>query len=323
MRARRGFTLIELVVAMGVGALAVSLSVQAVMSVIATMRTQEIRQEADDDAKMLADFMVGSLQGVGGGSVRPWALLNITNSTTASDSLTFFVPDPTIPECGVTGTSGVNLDIATGPCCLTAAWDNRPFVYLSADGSGFLNLRATAVNTGPCNLQANPGQGANPTPNAANLAALAPGVVATGRVHKYFRDNATRTLRLWQDTNNDLVEDAGEITVLADRVFDLQFSLGYDVISPTDGVVTDASSTADEWLFNAAADAWNGGGLAGVAHNNLRMIWVAVTVGVPAAHGGRDKVAGNLDGPQIVAPGFHLRSVSGKAYMRNIFFFNL
>lgn len=319
-----GFTLLELVVAITLGSIAVGLAMQSVLALMASFRTQEVRQEADDDAKMLVDYLVSNLQGIGGGSLRPWAVVKATNSTSASDKLMVLVPDDTLPECSTTGASGANFNVSSSPsCCLTAAFDNRQFIAISASGTQIGGFRATNVNTSSCNLQANPGQGANPVPAAANSqSTYAPGTIVAGKVIEYYRDSATNTLRIWEDTDADGAIDSNEETIIADRVFDFQVALGYDA-KVVDGAIEDSNSASDEWLYNASGDAFGSGGLNTASNDDLRMLWVGVTVGVPATNGARSRVGGVLDGPALNKPGFHLRSVTGKAYLRNLFLFNL
>lgn len=90
-RPHRGFSLIEVAVA---GAIASVVGLAAI-STFAILARQMTRLQAEagvnDEAKTIVDALVGELQGVGGGQVRPWMALRVDDGGTGSDRVTWAV----------------------------------------------------------------------------------------------------------------------------------------------------------------------------------------------------------------------------------------
>lgn len=69
---RRGFSLLELSVAMAMAGIVVAAAASTGVTVSRLMKTEAKKSHADADSRRLVDFILTNLQTVGGGPVRPW-----------------------------------------------------------------------------------------------------------------------------------------------------------------------------------------------------------------------------------------------------------
>jgi prepilin-type N-terminal cleavage/methylation domain-containing protein len=69
---RRGFSLLELSIAMAMAGIVVAAAASTGVVVSRLMKTEAKKSHADADSRRLVDFVLTNLQGVGGGPVRPW-----------------------------------------------------------------------------------------------------------------------------------------------------------------------------------------------------------------------------------------------------------
>ena len=143
---RRAFSLVEVAVAsVLVGIIAV-----AAISSFALLNRQLVRLQAEtrasDDAKSLIDFVVGDLQSVGGGAVRPWMALWVEDGADpvsatrcaqftgcgASDRLTMALVVPDSRTCPI-------LSMTTTDISTSGSGDECCFVKLRAEGGGYFD----------------------------------------------------------------------------------------------------------------------------------------------------------------------------------------
>ncbi|MEW5852165.1 MAG: prepilin-type N-terminal cleavage/methylation domain-containing protein [Myxococcota bacterium] len=330
-RAARGFTLIELVIALAASLTILEVSSHLIVQMTTDIKAVESRASADVDAKLLVDFLVRTVQPVGGGNVRPWYAVWIEDDCAPraglpdcqdSDRLTVLTLDSSFvaPECGVTA-GGVNGPLTTTAGCLVAGMVNKHAVLTNSAGQ-HRSVVITAINS--------PGadQATFVTGQAAGLDQLpgswAGATLTMVTVATYYWDSATHELKRWVDADADNTADAAEITVLADRVHDLQFAYGFDMINPADGRVSDTNSGTDEWQFNSTSDTLSSGllqvGTDIAARSDLRLVAVGIMVGAPSPK--LESTASLLNGPLRSVQNVHLRAARSLAYTRNLFIFN-
>ncbi|MDP2342532.1 MAG: prepilin-type N-terminal cleavage/methylation domain-containing protein [Deltaproteobacteria bacterium] len=330
---RRGFTLLELMVAMAIATIIGAAAVGAGMLLNRVMVDTRKRAVLWDEAKRLEEAMLSQLQEAGGDPLRPHEAILVENNCGArdgmpscdgADRITITRSRIGLPPCKVSGTSGANLDVdaVSGVCCLfmaadgsplaTSPWEQRAALLLRADGT-LVSLNLHNATNGTCKVNAPPGQG-NPNPKLLSAGTL----VAVEAVTIYpSPQGSTGEYQLvqWIDgpiggvVGNGTV-DPSEILLIADHVYDFQVALGYDG-NPENGESIDVASTSDEWLGNAAGDALN----PVISLDQLRMIGIGIAVGVPS---GRTIGAQLLDGPVRTRPGIYMATTRGSVMMRNL-----
>lgn len=342
-----GFTLIEIMVALAASSILLAVGMFGFQEITSNMRKMEQASMANDEAKLLNEYMISSLQSAGGGGVRPWHAISVIDNWNGdgSDLLDFFEIDPDSPECSVTARLGDQLDFnvitdpticdggATACCCvdmdgdstLDAAWSGLSVLAVDSNGKRFpvvvtpTTLNTSYLGTPFCRLNFSRGFQSSMHINGADPF-VPPGTIAVGLAYRYKLDFANKILLYELDRNQDGdVNDAGEVVQITDRVYDFQVALGYD-ITPQDGKVDDTANQADEWYRNHTADAWDANGLAGVERTDLRMIGVGLTVGAPLGQLRGELVYSKpiYNGPTRTATRTVFRSVVGKAYLRNL-----
>lgn len=315
-QALAGFSLVELMVGLAIAGVVLSAAVTSVLAVLQTLKRTERQIELDMEAKQVAEFLVMNLQGIGGGSLRPWhgLLLERDWSGEGSDRLTVLEVDPDLDECVVLAraATGAVIDVGGGAsCCLDASWEHRHLLAVDATGAEWASLYATGMSLAACNLVFPPGNNGLGQSKALLGGTFSGGAIIPVVVKRYWLDHTHHRLMVDEALPGS---NSFHSSVLSDRVYDLQFALGYDA-SPADGDVVDTRSAADEWLGNHASDAMTAGALVPATDADLRMIAVGVVVGAPLR--GVSIGTSALDGPFRQQPHTLLRSVEGKAYLRN------
>ncbi len=334
----RAFSLVEAMIATVLAAVILAPLTAAVVNINRTIMETKRKTELRSEAKLVGEYLASKIQAVGGDVVRPHMAALIENggavapptergcrnvaglpACDGSDRVTMMVQDATHQVCTVLGNAGVNLQIdATSGCCLDVgpAFTNQQALVVGPSGisvSVFLNTR-----TGACNINAPPGLGAGVLPGTlATVGYPASLVVVGGRM--LYVDRPAHSLMLWQDTANAGVADPGELTILADNVYDLQLSPGYDGL-PEDGRVVDLDASTDEFLYNDAADPKFPGAtglFASVREDQLRMLRIAFAVGTRSQTSGGNG-AQMLDGPTRTAAGVFLEPTTVSVSMRNV-----
>jgi len=99
MRLRRAFTLLEVMVASTMALIVISAGVTSVLLITRTMNRTGQGSAIVTEVKLLSEFLVAQLQGLGGGAVRPWMVTVIENNTGAdgSDVIRFADVPATVP----------------------------------------------------------------------------------------------------------------------------------------------------------------------------------------------------------------------------------
>ncbi len=89
--ARRAFTLLELLVATTMAIVVVTAATVAIFIIIRALNQSGQSSAADNEAQLVAEYLVSQLQGIGGGAVRPWMAVVVNNNSgeDGSDVLSF------------------------------------------------------------------------------------------------------------------------------------------------------------------------------------------------------------------------------------------
>lgn len=139
----RAFSLLEVAVAAALAGVVAA----AAVSAFAVLNRQLVRLQAEtrasDDAKTLIDFIVGDLQAVGGGAVRPWMALWVEDGADAasatrcvnfnqapcgtSDRMTMAIVVPNTETCPIVSMTNATLT-TTGTglgCCFSEVFDEK------------------------------------------------------------------------------------------------------------------------------------------------------------------------------------------------------
>jgi prepilin-type N-terminal cleavage/methylation domain-containing protein len=336
----KGFTLIEVMVAMVISMLVLTAGTASVVAIMKSTTGVTRRAKLDGESKMLMDFLVSKMQIVGGGAVRPWNAIWLENNCglerglpdcEGSDRLTVVYPNIE-KECEIIGDDGSEtltigdvLNPLTGAtvCCLVSGdFANEPAMLISpARQTSARQVVLGAADTINCEIPYDKnkaqaiGLGADP-PNWTD------GSLTVSEVVTYYLDGTE--LKSFQDVNKNGVLDDGEASVLMDRIYDLQFAFGVDN-NPDDGIVDNFRNGTDEWRFNAPI----GGGtpLETYTHSDdgpaLRQLGIGFLLGVPV----RDQppgIAQIFDGPfrgEYQSDGIYLRTTTSNAYLRNLLLF--
>ena len=315
-----GFSLIEVMMALAISSIVAAASIGVVSRIAVDTRSSSQRAELDEEAKMLGDYLSAKLQGAGGGGARPWQSITVEdNFSGGSDRITIFTIDDALPECEVNSVTGVNLrfDTSSG-CCMDQNGDgvedlanqNTSVILILSDGSARMAVAHNPNVSGPnCRVNFPPGQqtGTITTADLNNTQRM-----IFGKIQRYSLDTSSHQLIF--------EEGSGSATMpryaIADRVYDLQFALGYDA-NPRDGQVNSSGGVGDEWLYNASGDVFGSAGLTGARSNDLRMIGVGLALGAPDKTANSHSQLFNRSTP-LSAPGIRLRQVTLQTMARNL-----
>lgn len=293
MTLRRGFTLLEMMVAMAMAGVLAASALGAGMAIHNVLVDTRRRVVVWDEAKRVEEALLSRVQEAGGDPMAANQSIIVEDNCgvdaarglpdcAGADRITIMRASSATLSCEV-APSGATLKDPNHPtsCCITAAFTG-PAVLLAFDGD-IITLDLHSPNPASCQVTAPMGQG-NPGPKT-----LKPGVLALlgpGNIETIFPrskgSNGEYELMVWKDagTPGNGQVDANELELFADRLWDFQIALGYDS-SPEDGDVVDNNSGSDEWLGNAEVVS---GLPTGVSASQLRMIDIAVAVGVPSSN---------------------------------------
>lgn len=99
MTHRRAFTLLEVMVASTMALIVISAGVSSALLLTRTMNRTGQSSAMVTEVKLLSEFLVAQLQGVGGGAVRPWMAIVIDNNRgdDGSDVIAFADVPATVP----------------------------------------------------------------------------------------------------------------------------------------------------------------------------------------------------------------------------------
>lgn len=143
---KRGFSLLEVSIAMAIAGVVAAVATQASVLILKSVKHEGKRSSVDQDARRLVDFVVSNAQAAGGGPVRPWMALAHEEScgarhglpacTANNDRLTLVDVDTARSTCAIVSASAsaVVVDHAAAPddalCCFDWASGQTP-----SDGS--------------------------------------------------------------------------------------------------------------------------------------------------------------------------------------------
>ena len=322
---RRAFTLLEMMAALAISSVIATAAIVAFVNVSRSTRRVEQQAHADEEAKLLVEYLVSNAQQAAGGSVRPWMGIQVDNNTSAacaatvtigaivvpvcngSDRLHILMLDPTPAQCTIQTAAAGSVTVCpgaagcAGTCCLVAAQHQGKDIVLvppegGPDQGQWRSTFCTAVNAAACSCALGGGQSAYSTPGAG-AAAYSAGVLTVGTTWTVYLDRSDGILRLVADTNGNGTPDLVE---LADHVADFQVQLGFD---------TNGDQVVD--VYQA--------GYGGMSAANVRMINLGVIVQAPVAARDTLSKAQLFDGPvRSAARGFYLRASASKATLRNL-----
>lgn len=325
----RGFSMIELMFAIAIATITGLIATSSIISIKRTSDQTRDRALVDQELKMMTEFMVSNTQSIGGGAVRSWRAVRVEDNfeDKGSDRLLIGELNTAFPECNVTAVNGeAKIQInenADGTCCLTAAMAGQQGVLSSASLDRVMYGIITDVNTNKCELKLDENNNnvvlkSLTTANTQKVDFLAGGVISVIKP-RIFQHDALKNELTVTEINS---ENKLQTSVVADRVFDLQFALGYD-INPVDGKITDSSSTEDEWTNNSTdpEDLFGKGGLLGARDSDLRMISVGMIIGTPVKDDIQGQEVSIFNGDTKTSTDFQLRAATGRGMMRNLFLF--
>jgi hypothetical protein len=360
-RPLRAFSLLEFAIALAIAGVVTAAAVSVTSDLMKSIKATTRRAELDQDARRLADFVVSTLQGVGGGPVRPWMAVWLEDANDGNHS-----------DCGVRGVIPLceggadRLTLAQVPpesvtCAVVTTTLDATHGTLQAETD---DAGACCLDVFPNNFVGNPGNpsGSTSSPSENRQAILEvngsyeavqlgtrsdgcvidvtrrgdfPGLTGPNPTSNYATGSVTivnlstiflspddHHLMQWKDSNGDGTATADEVRILLPRVFDFQLALGYDV-APENGVVSETLGSDDEWCGNNANDALGFGGLLQAENTALRMVQVGLVVGSKVQVGGGNTVQ-VLNGANVSDPAgaFALRSSTARAMFRNLLQFN-
>lgn len=324
----RAYTLIEVMIAMTAGAILLAVGLSGFQQIINSSTGAERASGASEEAKLLNEYLSSSVQGIGGGTVRPWAAVDVQDNAGIdnTDIVVIYEIDDSFNECLIQTRPGrgnvftfamTSTDAGSVCDCLSGLSRGMRVMVTTADGSSWGALQVETVTP-------NPSCQATFTPTASGLSRLpgspgnfVGGAMSIGHV-KLFSVNANQQLQVQIDSNSP--------QILADNVYDFQVALGYDQ-APGDGIITDNGDNTDEWAFNSGvANADNiptdGGtpapGLVGVSDSDLRMLRIGLIIGSPTGASLLQSSAQVLNGPVRSRAGWVMRPVDSSLSLRNL-----
>lgn len=319
---RSGVTLVELMMAVVIGTIVMGMVVGGMNSINRYLIRVTQRSLANDEARLLNEFLIDRIRIAGGGSAYPYATAWVSNDASGSGSDAITIAHLSRYSSQLIGTYPVLgilpiMSASGAGCALTAVFVNQHIMVIDRNEQFWSLWYVTGVDTVLCQLQVSPSAEThlNYVPAGSDTLNATTQVAAVAPTH-IFLDETTQELHMQQDANLDNVL---ETTVLADRVVDLQAALGYDV-NPWDWRIDDTYNTADEWLYNAFGDVMgstSGQRLDSARRIDLRMLRVSVMIGAPVRSITTRNTMQLLDGPIRFRDGWVLGSATSDVGLRN------
>lgn len=318
----RGVTLVELMMAVLISSLVLSMVMSGMNTISRQMTRVQSRTEVSDEARRLNEYLIERFRQAGGGNVRPHAAIWVDNNYLDSGSDSVVVAHLANYQKQYSGvlTTAALITVTSQPgvsCALTADVIKKQLLVMDRSDRAWRLYYIQSVNTVACTLTLLPsGESGLNFGTVATLQSAGLLSLCLVNVSRYWLDQSTGELKLRQDRDLDNVfrDD-----VLADRVVDLQAALAYDV-QPWDWNLTDTSSTADEWLYNAFGDMLGGNSgqrLDAARRTDLRMLKVGVMVGMRLKGSQPNSALQLLDGPLRTRQGWLLAAATTGVGLRN------
>lgn len=317
-----GVTLIELMMAVVIGTIVMGMVVGGMNSINRYLIRITQRSLANDEARLLNEFLIDRIRIAGGGSAYPYATTWVSNNANGvgGDAITIAHLSKyssqligTYPRLGILPV----MSASGAGCALTGSFVHQHIMVIDQNEQFWSLWYVSGVDTVLCQLQVLPSVEThlNHVPTGSVTLNATTRVAAVIPTH-FFLDETTQELQMRQDTNRDNVL---ETTVLADRVIDLQAALGYDV-NPWNWRIDDSQDTGDEWLYNAFGDVMGsttGQRLDSARRIDLRMLRVSVMIGAPVRSITTRNTMQLLDGPIRFRDGWVLGSATSDVGLRN------
>jgi prepilin-type N-terminal cleavage/methylation domain-containing protein len=344
---KRAFSLLELMVAMGLSAVVAAAATSATVGIYTSIVGMEQQTFAQEEANTLVDALATEILQLGGGDVRPWqalsngCFLNSSGAVTSvggatcsgvsgGSSIQFLDLNDGGGQCKISAATSTTLTNADSTCCITAA---NGFAAAGVNivaipsypstgpqsGGGWRAFRCVplAAPACGCTITALSG-GANlaPISGFAFPTAYTGGVLAIGEAVSWTFDKPNHVLNEVRDSNGDGV---AETRMLSDRVFDINLAYGYDG-QPEDGVL-DFDTSGPTW--QAAFDTRTS--ISTSPTNDptaVRMVRLGVLTGSPVSRAANKVPSASLLGnPTITTPGFYLQQAQTAVTLRNMLVF--
>lgn len=341
-----GFSLVEVLIAMGIATFIIVISTGVHISNLRYFRTTEGRTNIYQDAILISEFFRNELMAAGGGSVRGWMGLWVEDNCNAraplpgcagSDRVTISSVTVPLQECPITGQlGGGRVQVAftsPGICCMQPqAADEKTYLdknVMVTLGDYTAQYYVRAVNLQFCQADLVPGQAYGGS-NLPPAPAVPPynwtnGTMSMISVETFYWDSAANTLKRFIDKNNDGAPQSDEDVVVADNIFDLQFALGYDFNLADGNINETANGASDEWLYNnpSAVETYGAGYfVAPITRSALQMVMFGVIVGYPdTTLSLTNTPIRSLNGPLRSRAGWILQEESSRLAPRNAFIF--
>lgn len=354
MRGPRAYSLIELALSMAIASIVATAAIGTFA--IVNRQVVQLRTESAVETKLqrMLGGLVGDLQEVGGGAIRPWQALFVRPGDAASNgadgilALTadlehFGVACPVVSYDGTVLTAGTVPSFPPDPphCCLN---------------DGFVQGRFAVVTLGADSVVVGIGSAALPGCTVNALPLLAPqrsdtshefelGTMTIVDAKWIALDTAKHELNAHMLRCDSIVADpAGSLPpsvplatidgtkrTLAHDVYDFQVANGYDM--DLDGSVTEnVGGASDEWLGNAGSEIgmedWLGDELSetagGFLASRYRMVEIGLVVGLKSKITKVRDATSILDGPAFTdasathsSKGLYLRAGKARVLLRN------
>lgn len=320
--AKRGISLIEVMVSMSISTAVIALAFSGLSTVTSLSNSLKQSALADNESRMLEEYLTTLLMMAGGGPIKPWMGFAIENNngTYGSDRITVALQGDASLQLSILSynTTYINIDNTFG-CALTSQYDKKQIIIVTGSTDEYAHwasLYVTSINLALCRIYITAGQGTALNTWPTSTSSWIGGTIAVANLYTIWLDQRTLELKIDQDTNGDALP---ETLVLSDRVYDIQAAAGYDT-TPWDWHVSDLGSNNDEWLYNATGDTIgqnDGQGLANANPEELRMVRVAVMVGAPGQEYLSPPPVQVLDGANRGTAGWILRTTVSTAGFRN------
>jgi prepilin-type N-terminal cleavage/methylation domain-containing protein len=323
-RRARAFTLMEVMLALSVGAIIAAGATFGMVTVFKSTVQLEKQAQVDQDAKLILDAVLGQVQQIGGGVFRPHTMISIDDNAGAacataatfgansvpacggSDRLHFVVLDDTAPQCTINSLSGTSLvfdGAPTSTCCTATSFSGAGLILVDEESGQWRTRTCDTYNSGAscdCVLDSTPVS--YEPPGSAVDADF--DIVSGGYVASVYLDRTNKVLMMIADRDGD---GTPERYKLAPNVWDFQVEYGFDVDNNGEVDTRQPSFTTP----TAIAD-----------RETQRLVTIGLVVGARVSSKTTATAAQVLNGDEVSEPSrYLLRSVVGSTSLRNLYLF--